>query len=301
MLRIPLIHLLLVNITARGQAPWSTILVVGVLLLAVALSIGILLHYRQRRLLGLQAKEVLRVREENTKLKALLDGRVNEQQLISLEIQNEIGSGLASLLAIISTDPTPITTKPASIIPKPASTIADPTTVTADPTTVTTIPITIFKMQQTAEQLIRKTNEIAWMLDHEENSLGNLIINIRRNATHLLEQAGIDLHFTVDDEVPAMAVTQEFRRDVYLIVKEAVQNTVRHSGASVVEISIHIDAGGMTIVVRDNGKGIYKAGGSHWGNGMKDMQRRVEQIDGRMEITAGAGTAITIVSPLPYL
>ena len=250
-----------------GRVPWVTILSVGVLLLTAALLTGTFLYYRQRRLLGLQAKEALRVHEENIRLKALLEEQVNEQHRISQEMQKGIGSELASLLSL--------------------SQAGDPTTIT--------------RMQETTEQLIRRTNEIAWMLDHEENDLRSLIANIRLHATQLLEQANIDLRLDIDDDIPEMAVTQAFRRDVYLIVKEAVHNAVRHSGASVVEISIHFDAGEMTIVVRDNGKGIYKAGGNHWGNGMKNMQRRVEQIDGRMEITAGAGTAITIVSPLPFL
>ena len=303
------------NDAARRHYGLVIVLVLGALLLA-ALAIGILFYYRQRRQLQLKADEALQLRRENTRLIAVLEGQVNEQQRVSREMREDLGSELMSLLALsrapgdrastLKIDPaTTLKIDPATI-PKiePASTLKiDPaTTLKIDPASTLKIdPDTLLKMQQKAEHLIRKTNEIAWMLDHEENSLGSLIVNIRSNATHLLEQAGIDLHFTIDNEVPAMAVTQEFRRDVYLIVKEAVNNTIRHSGASVVEISIHLDVGEMTIVVRDNGKGIYKAGGSHWGNGMKDMQRRVEQIDGRMEITAGAGTAITIVSPLPYL
>lgn len=291
MLRTALILLLLMNNAACGQTPTGlnkdpqrNWVIISESLLLAALIIGTVLYYRQRRLLGLQAKDALKVREENMRQKALLEAQVNEQHRISREMQNDMGSGLASLLSLSRTlDRSGDATSGSS---------ADGQT--GDPDT-------IIKMQQTAEQLIRKISEIAWMLDHEENSLGSLVANIRHNATHLLEQANIDLRFDIDDEIPEMAVSQEFRRDVYLIVKEAVHNTVRHSGASVVEISIHINAGEMTIVVRDNGKGIYKEGGSRWGNGMKNMQRQVEQIDGRMEITAGAGTAITIVSPLPYL
>jgi two-component system NarL family sensor kinase len=160
---------------------------------------------------------------------------------------------------------------------------------------------TIVRMQQTAEQLIRKMNDIVWTLSHDQDSLESLVAYIRSNTAELLGQAGIDVHFEIDEDLPDKALTQEFRRNVYLVVKEAVHNIVRHSEASVAEIGVHLNGWELTVVVQDNGKGIYKAGGNRWGNGMKNMQRRVEQVGGRMEITAGGGTEITIVAPLPQM
>jgi len=151
----------------------------------------------------------------------------------------------------------------------------------------------------TEEQLIREMNEIVWTFNHEQDSLGSLVGYIRSNAAEMLGQAGIDVHFEIDEDIPEMALTVEFRRNVYLVVKEAVYNIIRHSGAGAAEIGVHVDGTELTVVVQDNGKGIYKAGGNLWGNGMKNMQRRVEQIGGKMEITAGGGMAITIVAPLP--
>jgi two-component system NarL family sensor kinase len=151
----------------------------------------------------------------------------------------------------------------------------------------------------TTEQLVRKMNEIVWTFNHEQDSLGSLVGYIRSNSAEMLGQAGIEVHFEIDEDIPEIALPPEFRRNVYLAAKEAVHNIIRHSGAGAAEIGVHVDGKELTVVVQDNGKGIYKAGGNHLGNGMKNMQRRVEQVGGRMEITTGGGMAITIVAPLP--
>jgi len=285
----------------RGRV---AILVMGILLLA-ALFIGNLSYYRQRLLLRLRVKEAQQAAQENLRLKAELEGHASERRWIAQEMQDEMGSKLESLLVLSEAlgqeartagdagDPGGVSTE---------SPVADPGDLSGS---LKESPVgdagTIGKMQQTAEQLIRKTNEIVWTLSHEEDNLEGLITYIRSSAAQLLEQANIDARFAIDDTIPKMGLTPAFRRNVYLVVREAVNNIVRHSGASRAEINIHVGTGELTIVVQDNGRGIYKAGGSHLGNGIKNMQRWVEEVGGRMEIVAGAGTAISIAAPLSYL
>ncbi|WP_431213654.1 ATP-binding protein [Puia sp. P3] len=269
---------------AMRQRVWLVIAVAGVLLLG-ALFVGIWSYYRQRQLLRAREAEVLQVRQENVRLRATLEGLVGERQRISKEMHDDVGSGLTSLLFMSRTPG----------VGADGGDAGDGSGAGGDGAgggaggDAAGDHATIIRMQQTAEQLIRKMNEIVWTLSHDQDSLESLVAYIRSNAAEMLGQAGIDVRFNIDEDLPEKALTQEFRRNVYLVVKEAVHNIVRHSGASVAEIGVHLNGWELTVVVQDNGKGIYKAGGNRWGNGMKNMQRRVEQVGGRMEITAGGG------------
>ncbi|MBS1601417.1 MAG: hypothetical protein JST42_02030, partial [Bacteroidetes bacterium] len=313
---------------AIRQRSWLIVAVTGVLLLA-ALFIGTWSYFRQRQQLQLRAMEALQAGQENLRLRATLEGQTSERQRIGQEMHDDMGSGLTSLLFLsrtlgrsadaVGTSGSNAAGHPdGSDIPRdPGGSDAGGSEAGGDPSPdaaghpdgseiarapggnfAAGDPATIAKIRQTAEQLIRKMNEIVWTLNHEQDTLGSLVAYIRSHAAELLEQAGIDVRFDIAENIPDMQLTQEFRRNIYLAVKEAVHNIVRHSGAGVASINIHFDAAELTVIVQDNGRGIYKAGGNRWGNGMKNMQHRVEQVGGRMEITAGGGTSITIIAPL---
>jgi signal transduction histidine kinase len=93
---------------------------------------------------------------------------------------------------------------------------------------------------------------------------------------------------------------QHLRRNIYLVVKEAVHNIVRHANASEVKIDIQITKD-LLIAIRDNGCGIRAGEGNRFGNGMKNMQWRMAQINGTFNITADGGTCIILKAPLQTL
>ncbi|MBS1662298.1 MAG: tetratricopeptide repeat protein [Bacteroidetes bacterium] len=182
-----------------------------------------------------------------------LEGQYQERQRISQEMHDDMGSGLTRLLFQSRALQAP-------------------------------------EMSQTAEQLIRKMSEIIWTLNHEQDTLDSLIAYIRTNAAQMAEAASFEFNMTstgIDDR----PVSQEFRRNVYLAAKEAVHNAIKHSGGNTLHISATAgDA--LTITIQDNGKGFDPDNTHRWGNGLKNMQKRMEQIGGKLKI---AGATITLV------
>jgi signal transduction histidine kinase len=98
---------------------------------------------------------------------------------------------------------------------------------------------------------------------------------------------------------PEYVLTPEERHNLFLTVKESVNNIVRHSEASTVEIQVTADKGILKIVIRDNGHGIDNSTpcGS---NGLRNMRQRMSQIGGECLITTkpGAGTCVSLVFPM---
>jgi signal transduction histidine kinase len=278
---------------ALRQRSWLIAAIAGVLVLT-ALFLLTWRFYRQKHELHLRTIEALQTQQENVRLKATLEGQLNERQRISQEMHDDMGSGLTSLLFLsrtLSADPT--AAGPAA--PGPAAATSRPAPDTGHPAPAHTVA----KMQGIAEQLIRKMNEIIWTLNHEQDTLDSLVAYIRSNMAETLEHAGIDFRCEVSEPVAALPLSQEFRRNIYLIVKEAVHNIVRHAGAGAAAISIGVVDHQLGITVSDNGRGIDPSAGNRFGNGMKNMRRRAEQIGATLELVSRPGVHISVLAPLP--
>jgi two-component system, NarL family, sensor histidine kinase DesK len=112
-------------------------------------------------------------------------------------------------------------------------------------------------------------------------------------ARALLGSSGVELAAPhVETALPA-----EVETDVAMIVREAVTNIHRHSGARHAIIEIQRDAEAVLLVVRDDGKG----GITRRGNGLTGIGERVRSLAGTLDIQSspGEGTVVSARLPLP--
>ena len=89
---------------------------------------------------------------------------------------------------------------------------------------------------------------------------------------------------------------------LYRIAQEALTNVERHSGASRVEVDVRGHRGGATLRIADNGKG-FATRAAHGGLGMRNMQERVDQLDGTLRVLTSrdTGTVIEVQVPLSHM
>jgi signal transduction histidine kinase len=92
----------------------------------------------------------------------------------------------------------------------------------------------------------------------------------------------------------------EVRRNIYLVVREALHNVVKHSGATSVEISLTLNDHGFNIIITDDGKGFDPDKLEFPGNGLINMRKRMCDIGGEliMKSKNAAGTEIVLVVSL---
>ena len=95
-----------------------------------------------------------------------------------------------------------------------------------------------------------------------------------------------------------MIVSGEFRRNIYLVVKEALHNIVKHAQANQVMISFEISKD-LVIRIKDDGIGFDPAHARPYSNGLLNMKKRMTDIDGSLEIKNDHGTTIILSVPLP--
>lgn len=148
-----------------------------------------------------------------------------------------------------------------------------------------------------SRESVASMSDIVWAIDPRRDTHLDLIRRMRQFAIEMLGATGADARLTlIGDETPRR-VGPDFRRQVFLIFKEAVHNAARHSRCSSVEIEIAMDRRGLTLSVRDDGTGFSTDERSD-GQGIASMQRRARSLNGLVEISSNEqGTTVTVVVP----
>jgi ligand-binding sensor domain-containing protein len=146
-------------------------------------------------------------------------------------------------------------------------------------------------------EMIDKMGEIVWALNEKNDTLSDLLSYSRSYAVEYLEQNGITCRVEEPDNIPQDYVSSEFRRNIYLTVKETLHNIVKHAQATEVFIKITI-TDRLSIQIRDNGIGINNTTIKSTGNGLINMNTRIRELKGHFEIVNNNGTEVSVLVPL---
>jgi signal transduction histidine kinase len=153
----------------------------------------------------------------------------------------------------------------------------------------------IEKIIKSSGEISDSINEIVWALYQEQNTLEDWVVFVRERTSEMLENTELKYRFHVPESIPKVELTNEVKRSLYLVVKEAINNVIKHAHATKIDIYFRLKKE-INIEIRDNGIGFLengspKAGG---GNGLKNMSRRMEEIGGTIAWSNGEGTRVKI-------
>lgn len=155
----------------------------------------------------------------------------------------------------------------------------------------------IERISEAAGELVDKMSEIIWAMSSSNDSLANLIAYMRSFAADFLEHAHIQHHFIIPENIPNVKLSGGTRRHIYLAVKEALHNVLKHSKATDVIIEVKVFKN-MTIMIKDNGKGFDPEKVRLFGNGIKNIEKRMQQVNGQADIISQDGTTVFLDIPL---
>lgn len=149
-----------------------------------------------------------------------------------------------------------------------------------------------------ANEMIDKMGEIVWALNEKNDSLSDLLAYTRSYMVEYLSQNGIRANVQSPEQLPDLFVSGEFRQNVYLTVKEALHNIVKHAQSDKVDICIETGKK-LLIRIHDNGKGFDEVNIRPFSNGIANMKRRITNMGGNLDIKNTDGSTITLIVPLP--
>jgi signal transduction histidine kinase len=209
------------------------------------------------------------------KNKAIMDARVEERNRISMDIHDDLGSGLTKI----------------AILGEIAKTqLGEPDKARTN----------LENIANHSRELIDNLENIIWVLNAENDTLAAFAAYLREYVVNFFDTENIkaDCHFVLTDENTQLSEVQ--RRNMFLVIKETCNNITKHAGCNEVAISLEQTEQHLHISIRDNGRGFEIANSRPLGNGLKNMRTRLSQIGGSCEIETVLGIGTEVNFRLPF-
>lgn len=138
----------------------------------------------------------------------------------------------------------------------------------------------INKIANYSTVLVSNMSEIIWAMNSRYDNLEGLVGYLRRYIVEYLEDHKMDFSFQIVGIEAEEVISGEKRRNIYLVVKEVLHNSIKYSKANKINISIHYD-GILTIRIEEvNGIGFDPIANKNNGNGLFNVEKRMTQING---------------------
>lgn len=153
------------------------------------------------------------------------------------------------------------------------------------------------RISNSANDLISKMNTIIWTMKSSNDTVDNMIAYVRSYAAEFFDTTDIRCIVEYPEQLPAIEMSGEKRRNVFLCIKESLNNALKHSSATEVRILFKIGPH-LVIQIIDNGVGVKSINISEFSNGLTNMRKRMESIDGHFSIRNENGTTVTLSIPL---
>jgi signal transduction histidine kinase len=152
-----------------------------------------------------------------------------------------------------------------------------------------------------SREAIKSLDAAVWAVNPANNTLPELVAYIGQFAIEFLQQAGMRCEADLPDHPPDWPVSAELRHNLFLIVKEALNNVVRHAHATKVLLHISVTSAALVLRIQDDGRGLEGPPQEPSANGLRNMRQRADELKAQFEIKSkpGQGTVITVRYPWP--
>lgn len=250
-------------ITPFHKTTWFSLLILGACILA-GISIQYILNRRKQNRLALVEK--LR-REEQSKVR----------QRTAEDFHDEVGNKLTRINVLTNV----LKEKLGDVTPDKKRIIE--------------------QIQENTAQLYSGTKDILWSLQSTNDSLYEILHRIRDFGADLFADTSITFEFSgTDNTWQDYRLPLDMSRNLIMIYKEALNNSLKYSGATKILLEAELQDNVLHITLVDNGKG-FNVEEVVKGNGLNNMRNRAERLKGKLYIDshAGQGTSINLHFRLP--
>lgn len=148
------------------------------------------------------------------------------------------------------------------------------------------VPALAASIERIASEATRSLSDIVWAVDTANDTLSGLMDRSRLYCERMLMNSGID--HTIDCVVEGRdrSIDPATRRDLYLILREAVNNAVKYAEAHCIHVVFTARESKVRLHVKDDGKGFNLVHAMRRGNGLRNLKERAERLGGRLVIAS---------------
>jgi ligand-binding sensor domain-containing protein len=161
------------------------------------------------------------------------------------------------------------------------------------------------KIGITSNEMISEMNDIVWAINPRNDSMEKILERMESFARPLLAAQDIHFRFDYDPGVLHLDLNMEHRKNFYLVFKESVNNVIKYSCATALEVKVNLTDSQLLLSVQDNGKGFDpltisgKSKVSMGGNGLQNMQLRAKEMKGNLQIESALGKGTVLLLSFP--
>ncbi len=147
-----------------------------------------------------------------------------------------------------------------------------------------------------ANEVVRNLDAMVWAVDPGKDSLENLVFYLQEYAEVFLSVSPMRCRLDIPDHLPNLPVASEVRHNIFMVVKEVLNNAVKYSAASEISFGVSVSGNVLSISIEDNGKGFDVESVSSSSNGLANMKKRMAAVGGAISVSSriGQGTRIEI-------
>lgn len=235
------------------------------------LAIGYLI-YRQQKLKNKQQEQEFQLKSAIKEIET--QNKLHEQRLsISRDLHDNIGAQLTFVISSVDNL-------------KFGNQISDSKIVTQ-----------LTKISDFTKSTIIELRDTIWAMNSNEFSFEDLrsrIFNFIEKAK--IAKENIQFEFNIDEKLTAKKLSSLIGINIYRTIQEALNNAIKYSDGSKISVDVKGFQDKIQIQVQDNGKG-FDVENTNFGNGLINMKKRIEEINGEFKVNciAEKGTTITIL------
>jgi signal transduction histidine kinase len=151
-----------------------------------------------------------------------------------------------------------------------------------------------------ARLAVQALDEIVWATNPKNDNLASFAEYVSRFSDEFFEYTDVRCWQEVPATLPALPLQADVRHNVFLAVREALNNALKHSHCAEVWLKMSIDHDVVTLKIEDNGVGFTPAQTAPGGNGLGNMETRLAECGGRAVLasTPGKGTRVSFIFPV---
>tara|TARA_R110002050_G_scaffold11_2_gene137 strand:- start:723 stop:2579 length:1857 start_codon:yes stop_codon:yes gene_type:complete len=156
----------------------------------------------------------------------------------------------------------------------------------------------IAKTTEIIDDSIQKMKEIVWSLNESNQNLEELIYYIRGQMSEMTENAKINFKSCLPESIPTLFFGWARNRNTYLLVKETINNAIKHANATKIALDFEIGKE-FIITISDNGKG-FDTNKKYPGNGLNNYKKRILELNGRYDLKSEINKGTTVTFYVPF-
>jgi signal transduction histidine kinase len=154
------------------------------------------------------------------------------------------------------------------------------------------------QMARRSRDMTQAMDEVVWAVDPAKDSVEGLMNYLGPLSDEVLQDTAVRCRLDLPLVLPSQPISAKARHNILLVVKEALNNCLKHSRASEVWIRAGLQGPVLSLQIEDNGTGFNgeDAEANHARHGLQNMRQRVEHLGGEFEVLSqiGRGTRIRL-------